>query len=191
TYALLFFGAIAAGYVPLPTSSQLTAGEATFLLEDSGAAALAIADGLPMAGIPAGVRVLESTEVQAMTAHPARAAYANTAADDPAYLIYTSGTTSRPKGVLHAHRAAWGRRPMYQGWYGISASDRVLHAGAFNWTYTLGTGLTDPWANGATAIVYTGPKDPAVWPRLIRSAEATIFAAVPTLYRQILRYTDV
>ena len=31
--------------------------------------------------------------------------------------------------------------------------DRVLHAGAFNWTYTLGTGLMDPWAMGATALV--------------------------------------
>ena len=49
---------------------------------------------------------------------------------------------------------------MYQGWYGIGASDRMLHAGAFNWTFTLGTGLTDPWANGATAIIYTGEKDP-------------------------------
>jgi acetyl-CoA synthetase len=64
----------------------------------------------------------------------------------------------------------------------------VLHAGAFNWTYTLGTGLTDPWANGATAIVYTGPKDPSLWPRLIAANGATIFAGVPSLYRQILKY---
>lgn len=191
TYALLFFGAIAAGYVPLPTSSQLTESEAEFLLRDSGAQLLAISEGLPLANIPAGVRVVDGARVQAMAASPARATYADTAADDPAYLIYTSGTTSRPKGVLHAHRAAWGRRPMYQGWYGITPADRVLHAGAFNWTYTLGTGLTDPWANGATAIVYTGPKDPSIWPGLIRSAEATIFAAVPTLYRQILRYAEV
>src|SRR5690606_9673567 len=136
TYALLFFGAIAGGYVPLPTSSQLTPGEAAFLLQDSGASAVAVAEGLPIPDIPAGVRVLESERVQAMTRYPIRATYADTAADDPAYLIYTSGTTSRPKGVLHAHRAAWGRRPMYQGWYGIRPSDRVMHAGAFNWTYT-------------------------------------------------------
>ncbi len=191
TYALLFFGAIAAGYVPLPTSSQLTEREAAFLLQDSGAAAVALANGLPISDIPAGVLVLDSEQVRALADHPSHGTYADSAADDPAYLIYTSGTTSKPKGVLHAHRAAWGRRPMYQGWYGITSADRVLHAGAFNWTYTLGTGLTDPWANGATAIVYTGPKDPSVWPHLIRSAEATIFAAVPTLYRQILRYTDV
>ena len=191
TYALLFFGAIAAGYVPLPTSSQLTEGEAEFLLQDSGAQFLALSDALPMSRIPAGVRVVDGARIRAMAAYPHRATYADTAADDPAYLIYTSGTTSRPKGVLHAHRAAWGRRPMYQGWYGITPADRVLHAGAFNWTYTLGTGLTDPWANGATSIVYTGPKDPTIWPGLIRSSEATIFAAVPTLYRQILRYAQV
>jgi acetyl-CoA synthetase len=116
------------------------------------------------------------------------ASYAFTKADDPAFLIYTSGTTSRPKGVLHAHRSVLGRRPMVEGWYGLSAEDRVLHAGAFNWTYTLGTGLSDPWANGATAIVTTGRKDPAAWPQLIVSTGATIFAAVPTVFRQILKY---
>jgi acyl-coenzyme A synthetase/AMP-(fatty) acid ligase len=76
---------------------------------------------------------------------------------------------------------------MYQGWYGITSQDRVLHAGAFNWTYTLGVGLTDPWANGATAIVYTG-KERHAWVRLVAATQATIFAAVPTLYRGILRH---
>lgn len=189
-YALLFFGAIAAGLVPLPTSSQLTQSEVLFLLEDSGAAAVALADGLPLAGVPGNVHVFSNGDVAALLAHPERASYAETAADDPAFLIYTSGTTSRPKGVLHAHRSAFGRRPMCQGWYGIGPADRVLHAGAFNWTYTLGTGLTDPWANGATSIVYTGEKVPALWPRLIASTGATLFAAVPSLFRQILKYAD-
>jgi acyl-coenzyme A synthetase/AMP-(fatty) acid ligase len=187
-YALLFFGAIAAGCVPLPASSQLTDLEAHFLLEDSGAAAVAVAEQLGIGAIPAGVRAFDTGRVKRMVHHHERASYADTVADDPAFLVYTSGTTARPKGVLHAHRSAWGRRPMYDGWYGISAADRVLHAGAFNWTYTLGTGLTDPWANGATAIVYTGPKDPSLWPRLIASTGATIFAGVPSLYRRILKY---
>jgi acyl-coenzyme A synthetase/AMP-(fatty) acid ligase len=190
SYALLFFGAIAAGLVPIPTSSQLTEPEVRFMLADSGAAAIAISPDLALPNLPAGVRVITSSDVAEMLSSALRGTYRATAADDPAYLIYTSGTTARPKGVLHAQRAAWGRRPMYQGWYGITAEDRVLHAGAFNWTYTLGVGLTDPWANGATSIISPSRKTPEVWPRLIVRHDATIFAAVPGLYRQILKAVE-
>lgn len=75
---------------------------------------------------------------------------------------------------------------MYAGWLGLRAGDVMLHAGAFNWTYTLGVGLTDPWANGATAVVYNGRRDPSVWGRLVKRCGATIFAAVPGVYRQLL-----
>lgn len=186
-YALLFFGAIAGGFVPIPASSELTDAEAAFMVADSGAAAVALAQ--RHAGFDAGgALVLTAADVAAMIANGPAVTCADTAADDAAFLIYTSGTTAKPKGVLHAHRSAFGRRPMYQGWYGITAEDRVLHAGAFNWTFTLGTGLTDPWANGATAIVFTGEKSPQVWPELIRETGATLFAAVPGVYRQILKY---
>ena len=187
-YALLFFGAIAGGYVPLPASTQLTGAEVSFLIDDSGAEAIAIAASLAVTPPPAGVKIISAGDVERILRAPQQAAYAETSADDPAFLVYTSGTTAKPKGVLHAQRSALGRGPMYQGLYGITPNDRVLHAGAFNWTYTLGTGLTDPWAHGATAIVYTGEKDPALWPHLIRATGATLFAGVPSLYRQILKY---
>ena len=188
-YALLFFGAIAAGIVPLPSSSQLTDAEATFLLSDSAASAVAIAGGM---GVKAnGVRLIDEAMMLRLKAHAPLTDYADTLADDPAFLVYTSGTSGRPKGVLHAQRSAWGRRPMYQDWYGMSADDTMLHAGAFNWTYTLGVGLTDPWANGATTVLYNGEKDVQVWPVLLERTGATLFAAVPTLYRQILKYCDL
>ncbi|MCB1780522.1 MAG: acyl-CoA synthetase [Candidatus Competibacteraceae bacterium] len=189
-YALLFFGAIAAGCVPLPSSAQLTEEEADFLLTDSGARILAVSDDLAIEP-PPGVRVLDPSAIMALRKNNAPLGYAGTAADDPAFLIYTSGTTGQPKGVLHAQRSAWGRRPMYQGWYGICPDDVILHAGAFNWTYTLGVGLTDPWANGATTVLYNGPRDVTVWPVLMEKCRATLFAAVPGLYRQILKYNDV
>ena len=187
-YPLTFFGALAAGIVPIPTSSQLTEQEIEFLLFDSSSAAVALDHQLPLEYVPAGVTVLNASDLLDMRQGPDRANWADTRANDPAYLIYTSGTTAKPKGVLHAHRATWGRRPMYQGWYGIKRNDRILHAGAFNWTYTLGTGLTDPWANGATAIIYTGEKRPELWPHLIEQTRATLFAAVPGLFRQVLKY---
>ncbi|MBK8534105.1 MAG: AMP-binding protein [Candidatus Competibacteraceae bacterium] len=189
-YALLFFGAIAGGYVPLPSSAQLTAEEADFLLADSGAQLLAVSEQLAIQP-PPGVRMLSPSDVAALQQGYAPLDYTDTAADDPAFLIYTSGTTGQPKGVLHAQRSAWGRRPMYQGWYGITPDDVMLHAGAFNWTYTLGVGLTDPWANGATAVLYNGPHDVTVWPILMEKFQATLFAAVPGLYRQVLKYNDL
>jgi len=76
---------------------------------------------------------------------------------------------------------------MYEGWYGIGASDVVLHTGAFNWTYTLGTGLFDPFANGCTSVVYAGEKDDHIWERLIAEHGVTIMASVPGIYRHLLR----
>ena len=187
-YALTFFGAIAAGFVPLPTSAQLTDREVQFLVDDSGAAAVVHGGNLGPTAVPPGVMQLDADAIDRMVREAPRASYADTAADDPAFLIYTSGTTAAPKGVLHAQRSAFGRRPMYRSWYDIGPDDRMLHAGAFNWTFTLGTGLTDPWANGATAIIYTGEKDPSLWPRLIAETGATLFAGVPGVYRQMLKY---
>ncbi|MFM2422058.1 MAG: hypothetical protein RL291_588 [Pseudomonadota bacterium] len=188
TYALTFFGAIAAGLVPIPGSTQLIDSEVEFLLQDSGAAVL-IADGR-LSGSPQHATIhLSSDEIARWLREKTPLdALPDTTADTPAYLIYTSGTTSKPKGVLHAHRAVWGRKPMHVGWYDLKPDDRVLHAGAFNWTYTLGTGLTDPWSVGATAIVFTGEKSPDIWPTLIEQTRATLFAAVPGLYRQIAKY---
>lgn len=189
-YPLVFFGALAAGVVAIPTSSQLTAEEATFLLADADPQLL-VCDPALAVPVPDGLPVVGPAEIAAWRSSAARAGYAETGPDEPAYLVYTSGTSDRPKGVVHAHRAAWGRRPMYAAWLGLRPSDVVLHAGAFNWTYTLGVGLTDPWANGACAVIYNGPKDPAVWPVLLQRYAATHFAAVPGLYRQLLRRPDL
>ena len=153
-YALVFFGAIAAGMVPIPISAQLTAAEARVLILDSEAAAIAQMGGLAISGLPVGCRALDEPALARLQLAEPLAAFAATKADEPAYMIYTSGTTGRAKGVVHAHRVALGRTPMYRDWLGLSAADTMLHAGAFNWSYTLGVGLIDPWACGATAVLY-------------------------------------
>ncbi len=188
-FPLLFFGAIAGGYIPVPTSALLTASETAAILSDSGAS-LILHDGKTAVPDGTGVRLLGPERIVRLK-QGTPGDFADTGEDDPAFLIYTSGTSGTPKGVLHAHRAARARQPMYRGWYGISASDRLLHAGAFNWTYTLGVGLMDPWANGATSVVYDGPRDPEIWPQIMTASRATLFAAVPSLYRRILKYGEV
>ncbi|KRE39608.1 AMP-dependent synthetase [Janibacter sp. Soil728] len=188
-FPFVFFGAIAAGLVAVPTSSQLTPDEAARLLADSGARAVALDSDLDLV-VPQGVPVVTADDIAGWVAGGERAGHDVGDPERPAFITYTSGTTGRPKGVVHAHRSAWGRRPMYRGWYGLGEGDVMLHAGALNWTYTLGVGLTDPWANAATAIVHDGPRDGQVWPRIVHSHKATHFAAVPGVFRHLLRHGD-
>ncbi len=189
-FPLFFFGAIAAGLVAVPTSPMLTRPEVDAVLADSGAR-LVVADDEAVLPTPVeGVEIAGVEDIARMKAAEPLA-YAESADDDPAFLVFTSGTSGHPKGVLHAQRSARGRAPMVDGWYGLRPDDVLLHAGAFNWTYTLGAGLMDPWANGATAVIYAGEKDPTVWPELIAGYRATLFAAVPSLYRQILKYCKI
>jgi len=180
-FPLAFLGAIAVGLVPVPTSTALTTPEITAMAEGL-TPALVISDGAAaLPDHPAPVLTLD--RLRAMRDLPP-CSYEMGSPDRAGYIVFTSGSGGTPRAVIHAHRAVWARRMMWDGWYGLRADDRVLHAGAFNWTYTLGTGLMDPWAMGATALV-VAPAAPLGL--LMRRHDATIFAAVPGVYRQLLQ----
>ena len=182
-YAFAFFGATLAGFAPIPASPMLTEEESTFLLEDSGASAIIG----PTDVYPADFEGVTVTP-EAFATLDGPGPLPETDAEDPAFLIYTSGTTSKPKGVLHAHRTVRGRALMRQGWQGFEATDVTLHAGTLNWSYTLGVGLMDAWAVGAHAVLRGGASDAESWPALIERLGVTVFIAVPTVYRQLLKY---
>jgi acetyl-CoA synthetase len=209
-YPIAFLGTLKRAAVAVPTSTLLTVDEVRHLALDSGAAALVcdretldalggVLDDLPtlrevlvVGGAGGGRRgpCRVHDFAARLAATPRAAPAADTSAEDPAYLVYTSGTTGYPKGVLHAHRALLGRQPSSEYWFDfLPTGDRVLHAGKYNWTYTLGTGLMDPLYRGHTAIVAEGPPDATRWPALIAAHRATTFVAVPTVYRQILQKT--
>ena len=206
-YPVAFLGTMKRAAVAVPASTLLTADEVEHLAADSGAAALVTdaetwrAMGARLAALSnlRHVLLVDGTGDGAhVTVHALAALLAaarpmrahDTRADDPAYLVYTSGTTGFPKGVLHAHRALLGRQPASEYWFDFDpAGDRVLHAGKFNWTYVLGTGLMDPLYRGHTAMVAEGPNDAHRWPALIAAHAATIFVAVPSIYRQIVQKT--
>ena len=182
-FPIAYLGAIAAGIVPVPTSSQLTAPEVAKMIAQVSPAAI-LHD--PSVAIPeTTVRVIDAQALAQMLDLPA----AVFEMGDPgrlAYIIYTSGTSGQPRAVMHGHRAIWARKMMHDGWYGIHPDDRLMHAGAFNWTFTLGTGLMDPWTVGATALIPAQGLDVAQLPRLMAVNEASIFAAAPGVYRKIL-----
>lgn len=214
-YPIAFLGAMKMGAIAVPTSTLLTAEEVAYLAKDSGASVLVTDATAWFAMEDEIVSHLQETPnlshiLLSQTTHVDKHQHLNvlslseslasvqhleanyqTKADDPAYLVYTSGTTGYPKGVLHAHRALLGRQPASKYWFNYSEThDRIMHSGKFNWTYVLGSGLMDPLYLGKTVIVHEGKNDAHTWLNLIKKHQATIFIGVPTIYRQILQKTD-
>ena len=211
-YPTAFLGAMKRGAISVPTSTLLTAEEVVYLAQDSGASVLVtdkeawatLKDKLQGAGHLRHVLLTgpgEALEVAGLHVQDLDTALSGiqkwepphpSKSTDPAYLVYTSGTTGYPKGVLHAHRAMIGRTPASTYWFDFAREgDRIMHSGKFNWTYVLGSGLMDPLYLGKTVIVHEGKNDANTWPRLIKKHSATIFVGVPTIYRQIVQKSDL
>lgn len=184
-FPVVFLGAIAAGLVPVPTSAALTTPEVDRIVAQIAPAAIVAAPGVALPSASACPVIAQDTARGWHAAAPCD--WHMSDPDALAYVVYTSGTSGNPRAVMHAHRAVWARRMMWQGWYGLTPDDRLLHAGAFNWTFTLGTGLLDPWAMGATALIPAPGTPPEALALLMRRHDATIFAAAPGLYRPLLR----
>lgn len=182
-YPLTYLGALAAGLVPVPTSAALTLPEVERIIEEL-SPTLIVRDAAVTC--PETSNQIRLPQLQAMRDLPPVDYHMG----DPerlGYVVYTSGTSGKPRAVAHAHRAIWARQMMFEGWYGLRTDDRVLHAGAFNWTYTMGTGLMDPWTIGATAMIPAAGTQSDALPTLLANSDATIFAAAPGIYRQMLR----
>ena len=184
-FPIAYLGAIAAGLVPVPSSAQLTTPEVRVLIEAVKPAAILHDPGI-VCPQDTGARLIGTETLLAMRDMPP-VNWDMGDPDRPAYIVFTSGTAGRPRPVVHAHRAIWARRMMRDGWHAIRPGDRILHAGAFNWTYTLGTGLMDPWTLGATALIPATGVTPKQLPLLLARHDATIFAAAPGVYRKMLR----
>ncbi len=188
-FPLAYLGAIAVGLVPVPTSSQLTLFEVEKIITQLSPAAVVAGKGV---ACPEDGAFLRLTEADLLAMHSLPPClppcdYDMGAPERLAYIVYTSGTSGSPRAVMHAHRAIWARQMMVDGWYGLSASDRLCHAGAFNWTYTLGTGLMDPWTIGATALIPADGVPPEQLPELMKRYKPSIFAAAPGVYRKMLK----
>ena len=106
-------------------------------------------------------------------------------AESPAFMLYSSGTTGRPKGIVHAHRgfAALGAAFRF---IGIGEGDRVFTTSRYFFAYGLEHGLLATLAVGATAVLYPDwPDTEAVIETVSRHRPAAMFS-VPTTYRRLL-----
>ena len=181
-FPVTYLAAIAIGAVPVPTSSVLTETEVTKIIMDIDPAVI-VHDGT--CALPDTVhRVLNAEQIDAFKTNQA-AQFHRGDLNRLAYIVYTSGTSGHPRAVMHAHRAIWARRMMIRDWYDLGVEDRLLHAGAFNWTFTLGTGLMDPWSVGATALIPEPNLDLKILPLLLSRHDASLFAAAPGIIRKL------
>ena len=106
---------------------------------------------------------------------------------DPLLLYFTSGTTAKPKLVLHTHRSYPVGHLTTMYWLGLRPGDRHCNISSPGWAKHAYSSFFAPWIAGATIVVYDWPKiDPrAVLDTLIRS-DATVFCAPPTLWRMLI-----
>ncbi|MER6694774.1 beta-ketoacyl synthase N-terminal-like domain-containing protein, partial [Streptomyces minutiscleroticus] len=197
-----YFGILRADGISVPLNPHVTEAELTHLLDDSGARLL-ITDAahatafesllrdrpdlrLVVTGegpAPAGALSFE----QLARTEPAVAARDDLGLDDPAWMLYTSGTTGRPKGVLSTQRnCLWSVAACYVPVPGLGPEDRVV------WPLPLFHSLSHiacvhaVTAVGATARILDGfaPQDVL---EAVREESATFLAGVPTLYQQLVR----
>lgn len=103
-------------------------------------------------------------------------------AEAPALILYTSGTTGRPKGVVLSHRAVAATLAALEEAWRWRRSDRLLHVLPLHHTHGVIVALLGAlWAGACAQIVAFDA--PRVWDLF---AESTVFMAVPTIYAKLV-----
>ncbi|MFM9900034.1 MAG: benzoate-CoA ligase family protein [Polaromonas sp.] len=181
-WPVAFLGALFAGLVPVAVNTLLTADDYAYMLEHSRAQAALVSGAVlpalaaamsksdhelgpvivsrPVAPLRAGpdasaAKPLAEFEFEAFVqAHSAMPKPAATAADDPAFWLYSSGSTGRPKGTVHSHANPYWTAELYgKAVLGLTESDVCFSAAKLFFAYGLGNGLTFPMSVGATTLL--------------------------------------
>ena len=105
----------------------------------------------------------------------------------PALILYTSGTTGAPKGVVLGHAALAAQTGMLRQAWGWTEGDRILHVLPLHHTHGLVNALLCALASGACCEFLPRFAPAAAWERLA-SGEITLFMAVPTIYHRLIEH---
>src|SRR6202789_2866756 len=200
-FPVLFLGAIRAGIVPVPLNTLLTADQYAYVLADCRAKVLFVSEALlpvvkdivarmpdlehvVVAGTNAqGHKNLSDEIARQSGASPPGAPHAH----EPAFWLYSSGSTGMPKGVRHLHASLAATAETYaKQVLGIREEDVGLSAAKLFFAYGLGNALTFPMSVGATTVLNSERPTPAVMFALMNKYNPSIFFGVPTLFAAML-----
>jgi benzoate-CoA ligase len=208
-WVVAFLGALYAGVVPVAVNTLLTAEDYAFMLRNSRAQAALVSGALlptlqaAMALAPTEVRhsvVSRPTQALAQSqfnmadfvAQNSPALPAPTLADEPAFWLYSSGSTGQPKGTVHSQGNLYWTAQLYgQGVLNLNENDTVFSAAKLFFAYGLGNALTFPLSVGASVVLMAErPTPQATFKRLI-DHQPTVFYGAPTGYSGMLASPDL
>ena len=194
----ILLGALRLGAIPVPCSEMLRAKDLAFRASHSGAK-LVIADRSCEAEAEAMlvglgrrplVIYLDDAKIH-LHDYPPRAPFADTAADEPAFILYTSGTTKDPKGVVHTHGYTFAKRMQAEYWLDAHPGDLVWCTAGTGWAKSVWNILLGPWSCGAEIVLHEGPFDPRERFELIDRLRVTVLCQAPTEYRLMAKLDEL
>lgn len=110
-----------------------------------------------------------------------------TAASDVATMLFTSGTTSAPKGCLIPHSGFVSLIPFVRHCLAVTSRDLLFATSDPGWAYGLYTCGCVPMSLGIARVVYSGDFDPSAWLSMIEAEQVTYVAGAPSAYRRLVR----
>ena len=186
----LMLAALRLGAVSIPCSEMLRQRDLAFRVEHSGAR-LVVADRPAepeVAGLDADVLF---TDTSGLDEEPQTAPCADTSAADTAFILYTSGTTKDPKGVVHTHAYCYAKRMQAETWLGARPGDLVWCTAATGWAKSIWNVLLGPWSAGSSIVLHEGAFDPAERFQLLSELGVTVLCQAPTEYRLMAKQDGI